>query len=113
MSELREVLNDVVTERQCFTGDSVKNLRTGLSFIAEIEEIQDIELITQLDSDAREAVIVHVQDRVAAGEQRRGDQITISLFGQVSKFKIARISDNPVKHQAEFVCIKIVSNVDT
>jgi hypothetical protein len=113
MSETSEVLSDIVADRQSFTGDQVKNLRTGKTFTAEIEEIQEIDLNTELGRDARETVLVLISDRTTAADQSLNDQLQFTRYGQTWKCKILRREDNPAKPQVEFGCMKIVPGKDT
>jgi len=113
MSSLRDVLSDVIADRQSFTGDQLVNLRTGKTFTAEVEEIQDIELNTELGRDAREAVLIHVQDIGAAADQNMGDRLLLTLSGVQSILQIVRRKDNPGSVQTEFGCKKIVDATDS
>lgn len=113
MSELRDILADVVADRQEFTADTVKNLTTGTAFAAEIEEIADIELNTELGRDARESILLHISDRSAAAALDLNTQVQFTIRGQLITCAITRRKDNPVSLQTEFGCRKIVPGKDT
>ena len=107
MSEARDILGHVVTERQSFTGDVVTNLRTGKQLTVEIEEIADIELNTEMGRDAREAVLIHV-NRADVDDQSMKLNDRLKL-GTVT-FIALRRKDNPMSPQVEFGCMKSTAN---
>lgn len=113
MSELRDVLSDVVTERQPLFGDTITNLRTGVPFTAETEEIQDLELNTELGRDARESILLHVLDPIVAADLTPGTRVEFNRRGVKSRFQIVRRKDNPVGVMTEFGCAKLVDGKDT
>lgn len=113
MSESRDTLADVVSERQAFTGDRVTNLRTGKEFTAEIEPIEDIELNTELGRDAREVFLLHVSDREAADALPHKNRVSFSFRGQDFIGEVVRRKDNPANLQVEFGCAKVVPGVDS
>lgn len=104
MSEFRDVLNGVVSERQSFTGDVVRNLRTGVEFTAEIEGIEDVALNAELGRDPREAVLVHVQDRAVSINMN--DKLEFDSPGGKVTLKVVRRKDNPEAIQIEYGCMK-------
>lgn len=110
MSETREILAGVIDSRSPAFADSVTNLRTGLVFLAELEEIADQELNTLLGRDPRESIIFHVRDRKAAADigadGKTGEMIEV--LGQ--KFIVVRRTDNPVSAQVDFGAMKWTEN---
>ncbi len=107
MSELRDILAGVIGERLTFTGDTVTNLRNGKTFTAELEEVPDIELTTELGRDPREQVILHVADRAAVALQVVNDRCQVLINGQTVVLQLIRRSDNAVSLQTDFYCQKV------
>ena len=81
MSDSHDIIADVVADRAPGTSDTVTNLRSGLPFQAEVEEIQDIELNTELGRDPRESVTLHVQ---RPGDKciTAGDRLQVTILGR-------------------------------
>lgn len=104
MSESRDILAAVVTERQSWSGDVVRNLRSGERFLAEIQEVPEIELQTDLGRDPRESVLVHVSNRQHASGCRISDMLDTSLHGQTVRLKILSRTNNPTNSQVTFGC---------
>jgi len=115
MSELRDILANSITDRMTYTGETVKNLRTGKTFKAEYEEISDIEMNEALGRDPRESATLHVQDRIAAATLFANDKIEIRMNGVTAKFVVlgGRRKDNPGSSQVEFGLMKFVQGRDT
>jgi hypothetical protein len=113
MSESRDILAQVIDDRQVFTGDSVLNLNTGRRFVAELEEIADRELNTELGRDAREEVFVRVEDRTAMAEIDITTRLLVTLNGVDVALMVLRRSDNPVSLQTEFGCTKLIPGKDS
>jgi hypothetical protein len=107
VSEFRDAIADVVADRETGTGEACRLLSTGIRFLAEIEEIQDKELNTELGRDPRESVLMHVRDANATAVIRLGQEIEISLYGQLAKFKALRRKNNPASPQVEFGLMKL------
>lgn len=105
MSEFRDVISDIVSDRQTFTGDVITNLRTDVQFVGEVEEIQDIELNTELGRDARESMLVHVQGRNLDIEE--GDRLQVQLLGEIVGLKVCRRKNNPASPLTEYGCMKL------
>jgi hypothetical protein len=103
VSETRAILADVIADRAPSFGDAVRDLRTGILFTAEIEEVADIESNMLLGRDARESVIFHVSDRAAAAGIDQDD--TLSAIG--ATFSVLRRTDNPASPQVDFGAMKI------
>ncbi len=62
MSEARDIMGDVVDDRAPGTTDTVTNLTTGATFAAEIQDIEDTILNTELGIDARATTIFNIRD---------------------------------------------------
>src|ERR1017187_5315642 len=103
VSENRNVLSAVITERASSFGDPVRNLRSGRRFTAEIEAVQDIEANVLLGRDARESCIFHVADRAVA----RGILMQDELEALGERFSVLRRTDNPASPQVEFGLMKL------
>ncbi len=92
-----------------FEEESVTNLRTNRKFRAKTPPISDIELLTELSLDNREACMVHTTDRAAVDEI--GDRMEYLQF-LGSKFQILKRSDNPASLHVDFVAVKGVPGKD-
>jgi hypothetical protein len=92
-----------------FEEEVVTNLRSGKSFTAKVQPFAELELDSQQGRDARESDTVHVADRAAAADIRKGDQL--ATLG--SKFEVLRREDNPGSLHVEFRCMKIVPGKDS
>lgn len=112
MSEIRDILAGSIIERQTYTGETVKHLRTGKSFVAEYQENQNIELNEALGRDPRESATLHVADRVIAALIAVNDQLQITFYGTTSTFMVLQSrTDNPGSSQVQFGLMKL-SNKD-
>lgn len=107
MSELRDAVRDVIADRESGTAELCRNLNNGRTFQGEFEEIQDMELNTDLGRDAREQALLHVSDRARAMEIVAQQQVAVMLFGQWAKFTVTRRKDNPGDPQVEFGLVKL------
>jgi len=106
MSEFRDAVRDVISDRECGTAELCRNLRNGRRFAGEIQEIEDAELNVEMGRDARERVLMFVSDRARAAEILPQQQIEIPLYGQLTKFTVLRRKDNPASPQVEFGLMK-------
>lgn len=113
MSLTRDILKDTVGVRQAWTGETVVNDITGARFMAEVQEITDIELNESFGRDPRESVLLHVLDRVSAAGLNMNQTVTVSLYGADQKFYVVRRSDNPSSATVEFGLAKITSKDQT
>lgn len=102
MSELRDVIASIVSDREAGTLERCVNLLTGKTFYAEYEEVTALELLTDLGGDLREAAKLYVSDPVAAAALRAQQQIQINLFGRDHVFTVLRRENNPGNPQATF-----------
>ena len=66
MSEIRGIIGGAIADRESTFADQVKNLRTGLFFLAEIQEIEDTSLNTELGIDPRATDIFYVRDKTVS-----------------------------------------------
>lgn len=109
MSELRDILSDSIDERLAYTGEVFTHVRTGRTFIAEYQEAENIELLSELGRDPREAATMHVQDRVAAAWILVGDRVQCVFYGVLNTFEVTKKrTDNPGSSQVEFGLRKLV-----
>lgn len=113
MSETRDILSGVVAERETFTQERCRNLRTSRVFLAEYEEITRLDLITDLGDDPREAARIYVSDRAAIAELDDQERITVNLFGVDQKFAVIDREQNPGNPQVMFKLKYIAPSKDT
>lgn len=113
MSECRDAIRFSVYDREPGTAEECKNLDNGVTFFAEVNEIEDIEFNTQLGRDAREQVLIYVSNRVIAADIRIRKQVQIILNGEPQNFLVCRRKDNPANPQVEFGLAKIVAGKDS
>lgn len=88
--------------------EDCRNLRTNRLFRAKVPPISDIELLTELAKDNREACRLHTRDQVAAMEIN--DQEILEFLG--SKWRAVQRMNNPASLHTDFVCIKGVKGKD-
>ena len=116
MSEANEILAYIVADREAFTADHgqiISGGHAGEWFTAEMEEIADMELNTELGRDARESITLHVANRTEAARIGLHDRVRFTLRGQSCTLQILRRTDNPLSPQVHFGCMKIASGKDT
>lgn len=112
MSAFRDVLSSSVRERVGLgSGDTVTNLRTGATFVAELEAIDDAVLNTELGRDPREQMLMHVFERNL--DLRINDRVSFVLDGVSKTFLVYRRSNNPQRIQVEYGIGQFVAQVDT
>jgi len=102
VSEFRDVIKAIVTDREVGTVERCVNLVTGAVFYAEYEEITPLDLLTELGNDPREAAKLHVSDRAAAAALRSNQSIAIDLYGVACVFTVVQRENNPGSSQATF-----------
>lgn len=84
MSEFNSTLAQIVRDRQAYSADRGEILNgehAGTFITAEIEEISDVELNTELGRDPREAYTLHVVDREHASRLAANDRIRFTIRG--------------------------------
>lgn len=114
MSELLNILNDVVQDRAPGTTDTVTNLTTGATFAAEIEGNLDPFLIPEVWSrDPRAKFRLHVSSQSDAAAQLLGDLVRFSLLGQTVTAKLVTRDIDPASTQAKFLAIHLINGKDT
>ena len=113
MSDLTDIIGSTVDDRAPVTTDPIVNLRTGVTFYAEIESNPDVVLDAELGKDAREQVVLHVRIAADADGIQTQDRVTFSLYGQSVTFQIIDRTNNPANPFVEFRAKKIVSGKDT
>ena len=97
-----------MADRAAFTTDPVTNLRTGLSFLAEIDGSPDAVLVaTELGEDYRNMILLHVNDDVSAAGIRSQDRVSFTLFKRAITAQILKRRDNGANAQAEFWAMQI------
>jgi hypothetical protein len=107
MSEIRDTIADVISDRETMFGDVFKNLRTGRTFWAEASDLGFLALSGASTKDLREKIKFWTSDRDAAEEMLETDNL---LFNGVSLMVLpdSRV-DNPASPQVSFECIKITA----
>jgi hypothetical protein len=113
MSEAHDILADVVADRAAFTTDPVVNLRTGLTFTAEIEPVDPLLVQSELGEDAREVVAIHVTSDTEAAKIKPQDLVQFRLFGVTVIYKIVKRRDNAAGVQTDFWAMQQVPGKDT
>lgn len=111
MSETRDTLAGIVSERETWTAENCKNLRTGGVFAAEYEDGQPIELRDALGRDPRESGIIHVTSDAAAADILDQQLVAVLLFGVWQKFRVLGRVNNPGSVQTDF-SLAVVTNKD-
>lgn len=112
MSELNSTLARIVRDRQAFSADRGEILNgdhAGTYIAAEIEEISDIELNTELGRDPREAYTLHVVDRAEAAKLNANDRVKFVIRGVNLVLSIlpGRRQDTFYSPVVRFGCMKI------
>jgi len=112
VSELNSTLARIVTDRQAFTADRGEILtgeHAGEFISAEIEEISDLELNTELGRDPREAYTLHVVNRAEAARLQANDRVRFTIRGLNLTLAIlaGRRQDTLYSPQVKFGCMKI------
>ena len=102
MSLIRDIIGDVIADRENIFGDNITLMRTGETFTAEVQPIADTFLNTEMGRDARETVTIHVRNLRVASKILMQDILKIGN----DKFKVLRRSNNPISVQVEFGVMK-------
>ena len=103
MSEALEILRDIVDDRAPGTTDPVINLRTGLTFRAEIEPLSDLDLVTELGRDSRASHYFHVGDRAA--DIAAGDKVT--ALNAMFQILVGPAPDNAANPLRRFLAMQL------
>ena len=106
MSEARDMMADVVADRASAITDSCKNLRTGATFQAEIEPIQDISLNTELGMDPRASTWFYLSDEtvdIAAGDK-------IQALGVIFKILPSAAPVNSANVMAKYLAMQLTTS---
>ena len=103
MSEITNILAQVIDDRAPWTTDPVTNLTTGKVFTAEIDGSPDPLIVaTELGEDARNVVILHVSDDAAAYAISKGDRVQFTLFGETVVCQVLKRRDSVGQPQTDF-----------
>ena len=103
MSELTNILAETIAERAPWTADPVLNLRTGVTFTAEIDGSPDAMVVmTELGEDARNMILLHVTKDTEAYAINAGDLVQFTLFGALTKCRIVKRRDSGGQPQTNF-----------
>ena len=113
MSEIHDVLSDVVSERASTFGDTIKNLTSGATFAAEIEtNLDPFTLTSELANDPREKVRLHVFDDSAAAKLNVNDLIEFFSAGVKCRFKLVSGHVSQASIMNQFLAIQVVDGKD-
>ena len=107
MSELSIINTQTINDRATWTCDPIKNLRTGEIFAAEIDGNPDSVLVmNELGEDARNVILIHVNDCNAACKIVKGDFIQFRLYGVLATARVQKRRDSAAQMQTDFWCIQ-------
>ena len=108
MGEQHQNASDLVADRAGATTDPVKNLRSGLTFYAEIDGSPDaLTIPNELGDDYRNLILVHVNLDADAAKINLNDKISFSLFGRTVTAQIVKRRDNAANVQNEFWAMQL------
>jgi len=106
VSELSDNLSDIVQDRASFTTTPVLNLRTGITFPAEIEGNLDPFIVPDnLAKDKREVVKLYIQDSYTSGILLN-DLVRFNYYGKTSTCIIADRGNDPGSPLVEFWAVQ-------
>ena len=108
MSELRQIAGFGIADRESAFADLVTNLRTNLKFNAEIQEIEDTALNTELGIDARATTIFYIRDKTVL-------VVAAEIWSAIgAKFMVLprNAPDNPSTPQLKVFCMVGVKGKD-
>ena len=111
MSEIFDTIADAISDRATAFCDVFENLRTGRTFLAEVNDLGFLALSGASSKDLREKIKFWTIDRAAAYEILETDRL---LFKGIRLMILpdSRV-DNPASPQISFECIKIYGEKDT
>ena len=113
MSELTQNLADIIQDRAPGTTDTVFNLSTGLTFLAEVDgQLKPLELPPQFMDDPRKKVMFHVTALSEAKRITVGDIVNFSYNGNPVTFQIIYGYGSGASLQSEFLAAEKVPNLD-
>lgn len=112
MSLFNHTLARIVRDRQAFSADRGEILNgehAGTFITAEIEEISDMELNTELGRDPREAYTLHIVDREHASRLNANDRVKFTIRGLSLVISIlpGRRQDTLYSPVVRFGCMKM------
>lgn len=108
MAEQHQLAADLVEDRAGYSTDAVRNLRTGLTFAAEIDgSPEPLIVVTELGEDYRNVIMLHVTDDEDAAGISEGDKVQFALFGKVSVAQILKRRANPANPQNDFWAMQL------
>jgi hypothetical protein len=106
VSELLDIAGHIVDDRDSAFADTVTNLRTGLTFRAELQGISDLELMTELGADPRASHWLHVRDKTA--DIQANDRL--SVLGVTLQILPGHVPDNVLSPQRRFTAMQLTAN---
>jgi len=108
MSEMRQIAGHLVADRESSFADQVTDGTSGVKFLAEIQEIEDTSLNTELGIDARATNIFNIRDKTVP---LRAGTIWLALN---SRYLVLprNAPDNPATPQLKVFCM-VLTDQDT
>ena len=110
MSEIRDTIADVISDRKEMFADVFTNLRTNQTFWAEVSDQGYLTLQGALSKDLREKIKFWTTDREAVAEILVTD-VLLFLGQRFSVLPDSRV-DNPASPQCSFEAKKIIAGKD-
>lgn len=94
--------------RDTMCGDTIVDLTTGATFVAEIEgNLDPFTLPEEFMRDPREKVRLHVTDQGQAACLTKGDKIQFNLYGKTVTFELVDGHADRSQPQSKFLAIQI------
>ena len=114
MAEQHQLAADFVQDRAGYTTDPVTNLRSGAVFAAEIDGSPDAALILmEVGEDARNMILLHVNDDAAAYALLKDDLVQFTLFGVTVRGRVLKRRDSAASPQTDFWVMQLTNQDQT
>jgi hypothetical protein len=102
MSEFHDDMAQLVEDRASNFTTPVKDLTSGRTFLAEIEEVDPLIVTTELGEDYRDVVTINVDSAEAIALMQTLPFVEFRLFGVLTKNKVLKQRNNPASPQAKY-----------
>ena len=103
MSEVSDIIGDIVDDRAPGTTTPVLNLNTGRTFAAEIDgNVDPVVILSELGEDIREATLLHVTNDADAAAISENDLVRFTLYGATTVNRVIKRRNNPGSPQTDF-----------
>jgi len=106
MSEMRQIAGNLVADRESAFADQVQDSVTGLRFMAEIQDIEDVSINTELGIDARATTIFNILDKTVP---LRAGTIWLAI-GRRFLVLPRNAPDNPATPQLKVYCMVLTAH---